>query len=121
MAEVFVEVSLAVCWAPGQVAQSQWRVLSGTTAAQLLAMAYQASPNFPIKPTVATQLQCGALFGVWGRLVLGDYLLQNADRLEVYRPLVVDPKVARRERFSKQGARATGLFAKKRPGAKAGY
>jgi uncharacterized protein len=39
----------------------------------------------------------------------------------VYRPLLVDPKVARRERFRTQGARAAGLFAKKRPGAKPGY
>ncbi|MGH8819682.1 MAG: RnfH family protein, partial [Rhodoferax sp.] len=31
------------------------------------------------------------------------------------------PKVARRERFRKQGARTAGLFAKKRPGAKPGY
>jgi hypothetical protein len=33
----------------------------------------------------------------------------------------VDPKVARRERFKKQGARGTGLFAKRRKGGKAGY
>ena len=47
--------------------------------------------------------------------------LQLQDRVEVYRALKVDPKVARRERFAKQGARTTGLFASKRPGAKAGY
>jgi putative ubiquitin-RnfH superfamily antitoxin RatB of RatAB toxin-antitoxin module len=47
--------------------------------------------------------------------------LRDQDRIEVYRPLLVDPKVARRERFVKQGARGAGLFAKKRQGAKAGY
>jgi sulfur carrier protein len=47
--------------------------------------------------------------------------LQDGDRLEIYRPLKVDPKVARRERFARQGAKTTGLFAKRRPGAKAGY
>jgi putative ubiquitin-RnfH superfamily antitoxin RatB of RatAB toxin-antitoxin module len=47
--------------------------------------------------------------------------LQDGDRLEVYRPLRVDPKVARRERFKGQGARTAGLFAKRRPGAKPGY
>jgi putative ubiquitin-RnfH superfamily antitoxin RatB of RatAB toxin-antitoxin module len=41
--------------------------------------------------------------------------------VEIYRGLLVDPKVARRERFRKQGARAAGLFAKRRPGAKPGY
>jgi putative ubiquitin-RnfH superfamily antitoxin RatB of RatAB toxin-antitoxin module len=33
--------------------------------------------------------------------------------VEVLRPLQVDPKVARRERFVKQGTRGAGLFAKK--------
>jgi hypothetical protein len=41
--------------------------------------------------------------------------------VELYRPLLVDPKVARRERFRRQGARNTGLFAQRRPGAKPGY
>jgi len=35
--------------------------------------------------------------------------------------LLVDPKEARRLRFTQQGSRATGLFAKRRKGAKAGY
>ncbi|HYP70717.1 MAG TPA: RnfH family protein, partial [Variovorax sp.] len=47
--------------------------------------------------------------------------LKDGDRLELCRDLVVDPKVARRERFARQGARGTGLFAKRRTGAKAGY
>ena len=59
--------------------------------------------------------------GVWGRKAKLNDWLRDQDRIEVYRPLRVDPKVARRERFVKQGARGTGLFAKKRQGAKAGY
>lgn len=59
--------------------------------------------------------------GVWGRKALPDQVLRDNDRVEVYRPLLVDPKLARRERFEKQGARATGLFARQRKGAKAGY
>ena len=47
--------------------------------------------------------------------------VRPGDRVEIYRPLKVDPKVARRERFVRQGARATGLFARRRPGGKAGY
>jgi uncharacterized protein len=61
------------------------------------------------------------LLGVWGRQVSLTQVLRDQDRVEIYRPLRVDPKVARRERFVKQGARTTGLFVKKRPGAKAGY
>lgn len=59
--------------------------------------------------------------GVWGHSAKPEQLLRDGDRVEIYRPLLVDPKVARRERFQKQGARSTGLFARKRPGAKAGY
>lgn len=61
------------------------------------------------------------LVGVWGRKAPLEQLLRDQDRVEVYRPLRVDPKVARRERFARQGSRGAGLFVKKRAGAKAGY
>jgi putative ubiquitin-RnfH superfamily antitoxin RatB of RatAB toxin-antitoxin module len=48
-------------------------------------------------------------------------VLRDLDRIEIYRPLTVDPKVARRERFEKQGTSRAGLFSKRRPGAKPGY
>ncbi len=60
-------------------------------------------------------------FGVWGKKAEPTQLLCDQDRVEIYRPLKVDPKVARRTRFVEQGTRAAGLFARKRPGAKAGY
>lgn len=59
--------------------------------------------------------------GVWGRKSTLDHVLRDLDRVEIYRPLTVDPKVARRERFAQQGARTAGLFVKRRPGAAAGY
>ena len=59
--------------------------------------------------------------GLWGEAVPRDALLRDGDRVEVYRALTVDPKVARRERFVRQGARNAGLFARRRPGGKAGY
>lgn len=59
--------------------------------------------------------------GVWGRPVEWNRVLGEGDRLELCRTLSVDPKVARRERFRRQGARATGLFARRREGGKAGY
>ena len=63
----------------------------------------------------------GVTIGVWGRKAQIDQVLRAQDRVEVYRALRVDPKVARRERFNQQGARTAGLFAKRRAGAKAGY
>jgi len=40
--------------------------------------------------------------GVWGKPVADDYELQQGDRLEVYRPLQMDPREARRE-LAKRG------------------
>jgi uncharacterized protein len=59
--------------------------------------------------------------GVWGRKAPLSHVLKDQDRVEIYRPLKVDPKVARRERFAKQGIKTAGLFAKRRDGAKPGY
>lgn len=59
--------------------------------------------------------------GVWNRRATWDRTVRQRDRIEVYRLLKVDPKVARRERFRKQGARGAGLFSKRRPGGKPGY
>ncbi|MEN9539629.1 MAG: hypothetical protein RLZZ126_1864 [Pseudomonadota bacterium] len=59
--------------------------------------------------------------GVWGRRLPLSTVLHEGDRVELYRPLQVDPMVARRERFQKQGSKKAGLFAQRRPGAKPGY
>ena len=66
-------------------------------------------------------VETGPMVGVWGRKAGLQQTLQDQDRVEIYRPLTVDPKVARRQRFSAQGTRSAGLFIKKRAGAKAGY
>lgn len=36
--------------------------------------------------------------GVWGRRVTPDIGLRDGDRVEIYRPLIADPKQVRRER-----------------------
>ena len=87
--------------------------------------------SLPLKSTVQDALNAANLsalpihegyeLGIWGKKTTLSHVLQDGDRLELYRPLKVDPKVARRERFQKQGARTTGLFAKTRVGGKAGY
>lgn len=54
----------------------------------------------------------GAGTGVWGRKASLEQVLREGDRVELYRPLQVDPKLARRERFARQGGRTGGLFAR---------
>ncbi len=92
--------------------------LSPASTAKDALLACQAFENFP--SNVSTDEGQWTL-GVWGRPITHDYVLRDEDRLEIYRPLKVDPKVARRERFQKQGSRAAGLFASRRKGAKPGY
>jgi putative ubiquitin-RnfH superfamily antitoxin RatB of RatAB toxin-antitoxin module len=59
--------------------------------------------------------------GIWGKKVPWSQVVQAADRIELYRPLKVDPKVARRQRFKRQGKGRTGLFANRKSGSAAGY
>ena len=106
MAEVLVAWSPA----PGEVRERVLHVPAGTRVADVLAD--HALMFGAVEPV---------LCGIWGRVVLPEQVLCDGDRLELYRPLTVDPKVARRERFARQGARTTGLFSRQRPGGKAGY
>ena len=49
--------------------------------------------------------------GVFGKAVTDDYELSEGDRIEIYRPLIADPKEVRRQRAAK------GLKMKKGGGA----
>jgi putative ubiquitin-RnfH superfamily antitoxin RatB of RatAB toxin-antitoxin module len=39
--------------------------------------------------------------GIFGRVARQDQILKDGDRLEIYRPLLEEPKLARRKRVSK--------------------
>ena len=54
--------------------------------------------------------------GVWGRLRPLTTLLRERDRIEVYRPLTVDPKEARRLRYAKRGERIVSRHRPKHAG-----
>lgn len=43
--------------------------------------------------------------GIFGRYAAPDTVLRDQDRVEIYRPLVADPKVQRRERARRQRRR----------------
>lgn len=43
--------------------------------------------------------------GVFGRVVPLDFRLRDGDRVEIYRPLLADPKQVRRERAARAGSR----------------
>ena len=74
------------------------RLAPGATVAEALA----ASGLEARYPAVAFD---GLLVGIWGAFRARSDVLRDQDRVEVYRPLLVDPKEARRARQRKQGKR----------------
>lgn len=115
-----LQVTVVVCVAPRETREWTLDLPQGALVADAL-RACGAMP-LPAPAQAGAAAETGLpLVGVWGRAVALDAALQRGDRVEVYRPLKVDPKVARRERFARQGARSTGLFARQRPGGKSGY
>lgn len=112
MAEQGLCITVVVSTAPGKLLEWALQLPEGATVADAL-QGIADKTGIPLADPVVC--------GVWGRVVEAAHMLRANDRVEVYRPLTVDPKVARRERFARQGARTTGLFANRRPGGKAGY
>ncbi|WP_405222005.1 RnfH family protein [Lentisalinibacter sediminis] len=86
--ELDVEV---VCALPDR----QWcvpiRLPTGATVADALA---EAASHFAKEAGVPDLARCAV--GVWGGVADRDRPLRDGDRVEVYRPLTVDPREARR-------------------------
>ena len=112
-----VRVTLMYSPAPRQVMERELQLTQGATVLQ----AIEQSGLLTDCPEINLRDNAAFGVGIWGRKTTLNHELRDLDRVEIYRPLVVDPKVARRERFQKQGTRGAGLFAKRRPGAKPGY
>lgn len=109
-----MKVSLIYSPAPRQVREWLMDLPSGSSAASAL----ESSGLFEAFPQLS---KTSLALGIWGEPIDESRTLQQEDRLEVYRSLLVDPKVARRERFKRQGSKGAGLFAGLRAGGKAGY
>ena len=107
-------MSLVYSPAARQVREWSFELAAGSSIAEALA----CSGIF--NEFAQLRVNCIAV-GVWGKRRPLSYRLQESDRIEIYRALCVDPKLARRNRFNGQGAKSAGLFAKTRPGGKAGY
>lgn len=107
MADTPAQLCVTVAFSPAARLVHEWvlRVAPGTTAAQAV-LASPLAASFPGTDLAALHL-C-----IWGRAASPAQVLREGDRVELLRPLRVDPKVARRERFRRQGARAAGLFAR---------
>lgn len=107
-----MNITLVYASAPRTVHQLALDVPEACTLEQALVLSgwIQLHPEVPGLPT-----------GIWNRKAPRTAVLRAGDRVEIYRDLRVDPKVARRERFVGQGARGAGLFSRRRANSKAGY
>ena len=122
MAELTLQVTL--CWShgPRHVQEISLWVTEGTPVAAVLS---QGIAQWRLSQESAGDSTWSSLQfqqpGIWGRQVPWTHEVQAGDRIELYRPLKVDPKVARRQRFKRQGKGRTGLFANRKSGSAAGY
>ena len=122
MAETGLHITL--CWSLEQrhVHEMSLQVTKGSTLQDVLeqGVALCLHAKGSSDSASLSSLQCQQP-GIWGKKVPWTQVVQAGDRIELYRPLKVDPKVARRQRFKRQGKGRTGLFANRKSGSAAGY
>lgn len=79
--------------------ERQWRqsltIKSGATAREAI------EQSGLLKHVSEWNFDSGKL-GVYSRLITLDYVLRDRDRIELYRPILIDPKEARRQRAKKK-------------------
>jgi hypothetical protein len=86
MAEIVVEVVLAL---PERVLLRRVLLDADATVAEAVAAAGLEGEGMPVDHQ---------RLGIYGRRVAPDQRLRDGDRVEIYRPLMLDPKDARRRR-----------------------
>lgn len=97
MAPAELQVEVVYCPQPGVADQAALLLAPGATVADALSLSGVLQRH---------GLQPGALqVGVWGRARPLSTPLRDGDRVELYRPLSVDPKEARRQRYRQLDAR----------------
>ena len=92
-----MQVTVVYCPAAAPAIELSLHLATGATAAQAVLDSGVAA--------LAGSLPEPLLVGVWGKRVAPGHVLHDGDRVEIYRPLTVDPKEARRLRYRAQGDR----------------
>lgn len=95
-----LHVEVVYCASPGRTDRVELRLPAGAT----LADALQASGLLQ-RHALAAQ---GLTAGIWGHVQAPGRALRDHDRVEIYRPLQVDPKEARRQRYRHQQLKPAG-------------
>jgi putative ubiquitin-RnfH superfamily antitoxin RatB of RatAB toxin-antitoxin module len=94
-------IEVAVGLSPRQITRVQLSLPSGSTVRQAL----DAADVWAMAETISLQaIESGDwTVGVWGRKERLGHVLRDHDRIELVRPLNVDPKEARRVRYRAHG------------------
>ena len=89
--ELAIEVVYALAGKQDVVALT---VAPGTTVGEAVGLSGLAERH--------PQANLGSMqMGIFGRVVAGSVMLRDGDRVEIYRPLMADPKQARRRRATR--------------------
>jgi len=96
--EILIEVAYAL---PQQQVILPVKMTEGSTAAQ----AVEASGIMQKFPEISLEQN---KLGIFGKLIKNDTVLRERDRVEIYRPLIADPKEVRRQRASEGKAMKKG-------------
>jgi putative ubiquitin-RnfH superfamily antitoxin RatB of RatAB toxin-antitoxin module len=102
-----VEVVYCPSAGPGDCDRVSVSLPAGATLAQALAASGVLSRHGLVPE--------GLRVGVWSKLRALDTVLVERDRVEIYRPLKVDPKEARRQRYQRHLASRAAREARKGP------
>ena len=94
-ASALLRVSVAYSPRAGEVDEIEVTLPAGATVADALRASALAQRHPGLDPSAAA-------LGIWGTRCSVDALLRDRDRVEVYRPLLIDPKEARRRRQREQ-------------------
>ncbi len=90
-----LNVSVVYCPRVGEVDEVALSLAAGATVADALQQSGLQQRHAGLDLVTAA-------IGIWGAPCLRDDVLRDRDRVEVYRPLQVDPKEARRQRYRSQ-------------------
>ena len=93
------EIRVELVWSPqaGDVRHAWLTLEEGVSVEEALRGCVAFADQLPLLASLK--------IGIWGRLRPLETQLRERDRIEVYRPLTVDPKEARRQRYQARGER----------------
>lgn len=95
--EPLLSVEVAVSVAPRQVARALLKMAVGATVRDALLACGLMAQVPGLSPEALNEGRWA--IAVWGRKERLDHVLRDRDRIELVRPLLVDPKEARRVRY----------------------